>query len=39
MNDEKIDATGKLQIGGAALMLVKKRADLTWKCRSREFNP
>jgi len=31
MNDEKIDANGKLQIGGAALMLVKKRADLTWK--------
>jgi hypothetical protein len=31
MNDEKIDNHGSLQVGGAALMFFKKKADLTWK--------
>lgn len=31
MNDETIDKYGKLQIGGAAVMLTKKKDDLTWK--------
>jgi hypothetical protein len=31
MNDETIDKDGKMQIGGAAVMLMKKKKDLTWK--------
>ena len=31
MNDQKINANGKLQIGGAALLLAKKNETLTWK--------
>lgn len=31
MNDQKIDANGKLQIGGAALLFAKKNDKLTWK--------
>ena len=31
MNDHKIDANGKLQIGGAALLFAKKKEGLTWK--------
>jgi len=31
MNDETIDKHGKLQIGGAALMLAKKSESMTWK--------
>jgi len=31
MNDQQIDADGKLQIGGAALLFTKKKETLTWK--------
>ena len=31
MNDQKIDANGKLQIGGAAFVAIKKSEKLTWK--------
>jgi hypothetical protein len=31
MNDQKIDASGKMQIGGAALFFAKKNETLTWK--------
>ena len=31
MNDEQIDNQGKLQVGGAALMFMKKKETLTWK--------
>jgi len=31
MNDQNIDANGKLQIGGAALLFAKKNETFTWK--------